>query len=196
MDLALMLMGDPGMPTAASSSGGRLQNKDDSEVPDLLVTSYDFDGFVMTLEHSNYPRYMAKTTATIRRNDEFPYWTQNATRIELYGSELLMIVGRHGGGWIAMTSGGRVVDKMYGRVPDYPHWKNFIESVKGNDKPNAEIETLHPSCTLIHLANIAHRIGNQKIRFDPKTETFTDNEEANKLIKRSYRPKYDIPENV
>ena len=24
-----------------------------------------------------------------------PYWTQNSTRIELYGTDLLMIVGRH-----------------------------------------------------------------------------------------------------
>lgn len=196
IDLALMLMGDPGMPKAVSSSGGRLQHKDDSEVPDLLVSSYDFDGFVMTLEHSNYPRYMAKTTGTIRRNDEFPYWTQNATRIELYGSELLMIVGRHGGGWVAMTSGGRVAEKMYGRVPDFPHWKNFIDSVKGQDKPNAEIETLHPSCTLIHLANIAHRTGNRKLWFDSINEKFEDNENANKLIKRNYRPKYRIPEAV
>jgi len=52
----------------------------------------------MTLEHSNFPKYMRKTDSSIRRNDEFPYWTQNATRIELYGSEHMMTIGRHGGG--------------------------------------------------------------------------------------------------
>ena len=75
------------MPKSASSDSGRLHHKnDDSEVPDLLVSSFDYNDFVMTLEHSNYPHYMKKTTMTIHRKDLLPYWTQNATRIELYGS--------------------------------------------------------------------------------------------------------------
>jgi hypothetical protein len=94
-----MLMGDPGLPLSVSSAGGRLQHQgDDSEVPDLLETVYEFPEFIMTLEHSNFPKYMRKTDSSIRRNDEFPYWTQNATRIELYGSEHMMTIGRHGGG--------------------------------------------------------------------------------------------------
>jgi predicted dehydrogenase len=197
MDLALMLMGDPGLPEAASCSGGRIHHKgDDSEVPDLQVATYDYDDFVMTLEHSTYPRYMRKTTATIRRNDILPYWTQNASRIELYGSELMMIVGRHGGGWVVMTSGGKVVDKMYGRVPDPDHQKDFLESVKRREKPNADIETAHPACTLLHLANIAHRVGNQKLWFDAPSEQFIDNDAANKLVKRQYRKEYELPEQV
>jgi predicted dehydrogenase len=197
VDLALMLMDDPGMPKAVSCSGGRIHHKgDDSQVPDLQIVTYDYDDFVMTLEHSNYPRYMRKTTATIRRNDLLPYWTQNATRIELYGSELMMIVGRHGGGWIVMTSGGKVVDKMYGRVPDTDHQKNFLESVKRRGQPNADIETAHPGCTLLHMANIAHLVGNQELWFDAKTEKFIGNDDANKLIKRQYRKKYEVPERV
>ena len=94
-----MLMSDPGLPLSVSSAGGRLQHQgDDSEVPDLLETVYEFPEFIMTLEHSNFPKYMRKTDSSIRRNDEFPYWTQNATRIELYGSEHMMTIGRHGGG--------------------------------------------------------------------------------------------------
>jgi len=197
LDLAMMLMGEPGMPKAVSCSGGQLAHKDDdSEVPDVQVISYDFDSFVMTFELTGYPRYMRKTTGTIRRRNEFPYWTQNATRIELYGSELMMIIGRHGGGWVVMTSGGKVVDKMYGRFPDAPHQQNFIECVKSRKRPNADIEILHDSCALVHLANIAHRVGNRKLRFDPKTERFINNTEANKLVKRKYRRKYEVPERV
>jgi len=197
LDLAMMLMGDPGIPGAVSCSGGRLAHKDDdAEVPDLQVVSYDFDSFVMTFELTGYPRYMRKTTGTIRRNDEFPYWTQNATRIELYGSELMMTIGRHGGGWVVMTSGGKVVDKMYGRFPDAPHQQNFIESVKSRKLPNADVEILHDSCALVHLGNIAHRVGNLTLRFDPKAERFIGSTEANKLLKRRYRRKYEVPERV
>jgi predicted dehydrogenase len=197
IDLALMLMDNPGMPRSVNSDGGRLQHRnDDSEVPDLMVTTFNYNDFVMTLEHSNYPRYMRKTTGTIRRNDLLPYWTQNATRIELYGSELMMIVGRHGGGWVVMTSGGKIADKMYGRFPDEPHQKNFLEAVKNHTKPNADIEILHPSCVLLHLANIAYRVGNQKLQFDAKNEEFINNDAANQLAKRTYRKKYEIPEKI
>jgi len=197
LDLAMMLMGETGIPKAVSCSGGRLAHKDDdAEVPDLQVVSYDFDSFVMTFELTGYPRYMRKTTGTIRRRDEFPYWTQNATRIELYGSKLMMIIGRHGGGWVVMTSGGKVVDKMYGRFPDAPHQQNFIECVKSRKLPNADVEILHNSCALVHLGNIAHRVGNCKLRFDPKTEQFINDTEANKLVKRKYRRKYEVPEKV
>ena len=197
LDLTMMLMGDPGMPTAVSCSGGRLAHKgDDAEVPDVQIVSYDFDNFVMTFELTGYPRYMRKTTGTIRRKDEFPYWTQNATRIELYGSQLMMTIGRHGGGWQVTTSGGKVVEQMYGRPPDAKHQQNFIECIKSRKLPNANVEILHDSCALVHLGNIAHRVGNLKLRFDPKTERFIGNAEANKLVKRKYRKKYEIPEQV
>jgi len=197
LDLAMMLMGDVGMPKAISCSGGRVAHKgDDSEVPDLQVVTFDFDDFVMTFELSGYPKYMRKTTGTIRRNDEFPYWTQNATRIELYGSDLMMTVGRHGGGWQVTTSGGKVVEQMYGRVPDYDHQINFLECIKTRKRPSADVGILHDSCALVHLGNIAHRVGNKKLRFDPKAERFIDSDEANKLVKRQYRSKYAVPEQV
>ncbi len=197
LDLAMMLMGDPGIPAAVSCSGGRLAHRgDDSEVPDMQVVTYDFDDFVLTFELSGYPRYMQKTTGTIRRNDEFPYWTQNATRIELYGSELMMTIGRHGGGWIVTTSGGRIVEKMYGRPPDVNHVQNFLDCIKNRSNPNADVEILHKSVALVHLGNIAHRVGNRKLQFDPKAERFIDSAEANNLVKRRYRRKYEIPEHV
>jgi len=197
LDLAMMLMSDPGMPKAISCSGGRLQHKgDDAEVPDVQIVSFDFDGFVMTFELTGYPPFMRKTTGTIRRTDKFPYWTQNATRIELYGSKLMMTIGRHGGGWQVTTSGPTVVDQMYGRPPDTEHEKNFLECVKSRKRPNADIEVIHPGCTMVHMGNIAHRVGNQKLWFDSKTERFVGNEEANKLLKRKYRRKYEVPEKV
>lgn len=197
IDLAMMLMGDPELPSAVSCSGGRLAHKgDDAEVPDVQIVSFDFDTFVMTFELTNYPRYMRKTTGTIRRNDLFPYWTQNATRIELYGSELMMTIGRQGGGWQVTTSGGKVVDQMYGRHPDPHHQKNFIDCVKNRNRPNADIQIAHPSCVLVHIGNIAHHVGNQKLRFHRDKERFIDHPEANNLLKREYGNKYNMPDPV
>lgn len=196
VDLAVDLMSEP-TPKTVVSSGGRLHFKgDDAEVPDMLESTFEFENFLMTLELAGYPRYMQKTSTTIRRNDEFPYWTQNATRIELYGSKELMIIGRHGGGWITMTSGGKVVNKMYGRVPDAAHRQNFLECVKSRKRPNADVEIVNNSANLVHMANIAHRIGNQKLSYDAGAERFVNNNAANALLKCSQREKYAVPKKV
>jgi predicted dehydrogenase len=196
IDIALFLMGEP-IPLSVSSSGGRFHYKnDDAETPDIMVSSIEFNNFIMTLEMSAYPMYMQKTTATIRRNDEFPYWTQNATRIELYGSKELMIVGRMGGGWITMTSGGKIVDKMYGRYPDDVHRKDFLDCLRTRNRPNGDIEIVNNSMNTAHISNISHRIGNQKLKYNAHAEQFIDNTEANKYLKKNYRDKYKVPEIV
>ena len=95
-----------------------------------------------------------------------------------------------------VEAGGKVVEQMYGRFPDEPHQQNFIECVKSRKRPTADIETLHPSCSMLHLANIAHRVGNLTLKYDSRAERFIDNEGANRLVKRDYRAKYEIPETV
>lgn len=92
MDLALMLMGDPGLPRSVRSMGGRFIHKgDDAEVPDVLNCAWDFKDFVMTLDMSQYPRYMEKSTDAIRRKTLVSDWMENSTRIEIYGQDLFMI---------------------------------------------------------------------------------------------------------
>lgn len=193
MDLALMLMGDPGMPRTVASAGGRLAHRgDDSEVPDLLVSTFEFEGFVLTLEHSNYPAYMTKTSTTIRQGDEFPFWLHNSTRIELYGADQMMVVGRHGGGWQATVYPWEVVAQEYGRPCDDEHYANFVACLKSRERPNADIETLHPSVCMLHMANIAHRVGNRKLWFDAAQEKFGD-DQANALLSREPRTGYGMP---
>jgi predicted dehydrogenase len=196
VDLSLMVMGDPGMPRSVCSVGGRIAHKgDDSQVPDLLITQFEFDNFVLTLEHSNYPKYMTKSNDTIRRGDLFPFWLTNSERIELYGSEQMLMVGRHGGGWQAITFPWRVQSQMFGRVPDEAHCKNFLDCVVSRKRPNSDVETVHPSVCLLHMANISHRVGNKKLLWDGKTCQF-DDAGANKLIQREYRKGYEVPEQV
>ncbi len=193
----MMLMGSPGLPKRVSCMAGRFVHRnDDGVVPDTQEVTYEFDNFLMTFELTGYPKYMRKTTATIRRNDEYPYWTQNSTRIELYGSELMMTVGRHGGGWQVTTSGGRVVEQMYGRPCDEEHYRNFLACVKDRKQPNAAVEVAHPSAALVYMANIAHRVGNTTLEFDAEKERFKNNPAATKQLRREYRKGYAVPERV
>ena len=197
IDLACLLLGDPGMPLSVAATGGRLHFKgDDAEVPDTQVIQFEFPGMVVTVENTNYPRYMKKI---VNRNvDVFPYWPHCATRIELYGSKEQMMIGRHGGGWQAFTTGGKVSAEMHGRLPDPLHQKNFIDSIKSREAPNSDVEILHASTALVHLGNIATRVDHAKLAFDDKTEQFAGEGSgpANKLLKRQNKNQYSVPDDV
>jgi hypothetical protein len=130
----------------------------------------------------------------------FPYWMQNATRIEIYGTEGMMIVGRHGGGWqVFVRPQNRqpvVKDQMYGRFPDPEHKENFIQCIRSRQKPNADVLEGHRSTLMIHYANISYRLGGQKLTIDPQTEQIVDNPEAMQMFKRTYRQPWVVMQQV
>ncbi|MFO0952352.1 MAG: gfo/Idh/MocA family oxidoreductase, partial [Isosphaeraceae bacterium] len=57
------------------------------------------------------------------------------------------------------------------------------------------VETAHTASGLAHLGNIAYRLG-RKLRFDPKTEKFIGDSEADTYLTRNYRAPYVVPEVV
>ena len=60
---------------------------------------------------------------------------------------------------------------------------------------NADIEEGHRSTVLAHLANISYRLG-RTLTFDPMTQTFPGDKEANNHLGRKYRSPYVVPEKV
>ncbi|NQU20412.1 MAG: Gfo/Idh/MocA family oxidoreductase [Candidatus Nealsonbacteria bacterium] len=199
LDLARWLVGVD-VPNSVHCSGGRFEGKGDAETPDTQIATYDFDDLVMTFELTLYTPYMLKTDGEIRNTDMFPYWPQNATRIEIYGTKGVMCVGRHGGGWeVYVRPQSRkpvVTASKYGRFPDPPHKENFVQCIRSRKLPNADVLIGHRSALLVHYANISYRVGGQKLVIDPATDRFVDNPEAAKLFKREYRRPWVIEEEV
>ena len=202
LDVARMVLGDPPHPKAINSAGGRWQYDDGGDLPDVEIVTYQFDRMVMTFENTGFMPYMFKTPPEIRFGEKFPFWPQNSSRIELYGTKRMMYLGRHGGGWQVLEGGpkelggdfGKLVAQEYGVFPDEPHIQDFIDSIRTRKRPNGDVEACHYSACLEHLGNLAYRTGNQKLYFDGQTETFTNNDEANKLLKPAYRKHYRMPD--
>jgi len=199
MDLCRWLIGKE-YPKSVYSIGGRLDEQGALESPDTQVVAYDFGDLMMTMELTLYTPYMLKTDGGIRNSDMFPYWPQNATRIEIYGTQGMMVVGRHGGGWqvFARPKSRKpvVAAQAYGRFPDPEHKQNFVDCIRSGQRPNADIEKGHRSTLLCQFANISLRLGGQKLIVDPQTESFIDNDAANAMLKRRYRSPYVVPEKV
>ena len=197
MDLARMVLGDPGHPKSVYGWGGNYAWGSERETPEFQSITYDFDDFTMTCESGNATNYMKKTPGEIRMSDsKFPDWKQNATRIEIYGTLGMMYLGRHGGGWQVLGFDGEIIAQDGGVFPDVPHQKNFIESLRTRKKPNGNIEQGQLSACLVHLGNIAYRTGKKQLYFDGENERFIGNDDANKLIETSYRKNYKMPGKV
>jgi hypothetical protein len=75
------------------------------------------------------------------------------------------------------------------------HFENFIECMRTRKSENlrAPIEDGHLSTALCHLGNISYRVG-RSVKFDGRTERFVGDEEADKLLGRTYRAPYVLPD--
>jgi predicted dehydrogenase len=199
LDIARLLLGDPGPPRAVNASGGKVAFPGaDGDVPDTQVVSFEWPGTVMTFELTEYTPYMRKTAGEIRDTDAFPFWPTNSTRIEIYGTRELLYVGRHGGGWQVMDAEGRIRHEMPGRQTTREHQDDFIEAVRSRRAPNADIEQGHQSALLVHLGNIGTALGGRRLEFDAATERVTNDAEADAhlLRRRPYRGGFELPETV
>lgn len=197
LDLARLVLGDPGHPKSVYGWGGNFAWGSKKETPEFQSITYDFGKFTLTCDSGSATNYMKKTPNNIRMDPKlFPDWRTNATRTEIYGTEGLMYLGRHGGGWQVKGEDSKIIAQDGGIFPDPDHQKNFIESLRTRKKPNGDVEQGQLSACLVHLGNIAYRVGNKQLYFDGENERFIGNDEANKLLKTSYRNNYRMPDKV
>jgi predicted dehydrogenase len=197
MDLARLVIDNPPHPKSVYCCGGNYVFGGQRETPEYQAIVYDFESFTMTCDNAYATNYMVKTPNDIRMDKtRFPNWRNNATRTEIYGTEGLMYLGRHGGGWQVLGPNNEIVAQEGGIHPDNEHQINFIDSLRTRRKPNGDVEECHRSATLVHLGNIAYRVGNKQLLFDAKTEKFPNDRQANILARGAYRKGYEIPQQV
>lgn len=71
------------------------------------------------------------------------------------------------------------------------HYQNFLQAVKSREDPIEPVETGHRTASICHLGNIAMRL-KRKLKWDPEKEIFPDDDEANQMLRRSYRGPWKI----
>lgn len=192
LDLARMVLGDPPHPSMVQCAGGRFQYADGGDLPDVQIVTFQYDKLVMSFFNTGFTPYLSKAPEEIRNGDKYPYWPQNADRIELHGTKRLMYLGRHGAGWQVFEKDGRLVAQGKAPHPDHWHLPNWIDCIRTRKEPNGNLHQGHASACLEHMANIAYRTGNQRLTFDARAERFVDNDAANRLLTSYYRKGYEL----
>jgi len=71
------------------------------------------------------------------------------------------------------------------------HHQNFLDCVRSRQQPFAAAEIGHRTATICHLNNIAMLVG-RSLKWDPKTETIEDDDEANEMLTPKMRGPWRI----
>jgi predicted dehydrogenase len=160
-------------PVRVSAGGGKFFYDDDQETPDTHLATYDFANCSILWEHRIWSRVGVAGQS----------WG-----VQLYGERgVLMFDNR---GW-HVEDGIEASDKQQAMEP--AHQQNFLDCIRNNRRPNADIEEGHKSTRLCHLGNIALRLG-KTLHFDAKTETCRNDAEANRMLGRTYRKPFIVPD--
>ncbi|AUD03595.1 Gfo/Idh/MocA family protein [Spirosoma pollinicola] len=69
------------------------------------------------------------------------------------------------------------------------HYKDFLDAIKSRKNPISDVEVGHRTASVCTLGNIAYQLG-RTLRWNPKTEQFLGDAEANKLLSRPMRTKW------
>lgn len=71
------------------------------------------------------------------------------------------------------------------------HMKNFMECMKSRKTPASDVQSHNRMLNVCHAVNVALRLG-RTVTYDPKTETFGDDQVANSFLERKQRQGYEI----
>ena len=70
---------------------------------------------------------------------------------------------------------------------------DWIQAIKNNSQPVCDAEIGHRTASICHIANIAYEL-NRTVEWDPKKESFINDDEANLKRSKLYRSPYNIPQ--
>jgi hypothetical protein len=71
------------------------------------------------------------------------------------------------------------------------HHGNWLEAIRDNKPTIAPVEEAHRSCSACLVHHIVMKL-DRKVYWDPKTEKFKNDDEANSKLSRPQRPAYAL----
>jgi predicted dehydrogenase len=187
-------------PLTVSATGARFELQDGTDTPDVMQTTYEYPGFVLSYEscqlngHGLGGRTPGRKYYRARGNDDRPhgeafYGTNGTLFSDRIGFEIFPELERFARGGSAAAPRMKRQEAVATDTTDL-HVKDFIDCVRSREKPVADVEIGHRSTLVAHLGNIAYRNG-RKLRWDAGKETVDDNE-AMKLLGRVARKPWDL----
>jgi len=185
IDYARWGLGVTTHPSRVAAVGGKFFFDDDQQFPDTQQVAFEYpgDGKVGQKRMLIYEQRLWSTN--------YPYNVDSG--VEFYGTEGQMFLSRRGKVQILGDRNKKIAEDLPRVEQDAPaHVRDFVDAVRQGRASNAEIGIGHLTSSLCHLGNVATRLG-RGFSLDPVSEQVLDDEEANRLMGRSYREHWGTP---
>ena len=177
LDVGIWGLGVDTHPTTVRGYGSKLFFDDDQQFPDTQYITFEYPGDGQ-IGH--------KRLLIFEQRIWSPYRQEGFENGDIfYGTKGQMMIGKGDGYWLYAERNKLVKERAFG-MATVEHQRNFLDCIKSGERPNADIEIGVQASTAVHLGNICARL-DRRLTFDPKTQQFVADDEANKLIGREYR---------
>lgn len=187
---------DLGWPKRISSNGGILvQKKSKANIADTQTATFDFDDLQVVWQHRTYGHPV---------DPKYPW---GAT---FYGDKGTLKVSVNSYDFTPFGGGQAIHKDHLSELDKYPedntekdlekhvapairvHMLDFLKAIGNRGKPVADIEQGHISSATCIMANLSMQLG-RSFTWDPVKQRIVGDEEANKLLRRSYRAPWVHP---
>ncbi|HEY3757305.1 MAG TPA: Gfo/Idh/MocA family oxidoreductase [Opitutaceae bacterium] len=179
---------DVNYPLRVASIGGRYQFKDQWETPDTQTIGWDFpEGKSLSWEgRSCNPRPVEG-----RQRGAMIYGTEGSALLDgleytIYDRKDRIVREVKSAGQKDTTN----ILSSTGAAADTLHFRNFADAVRQGTPLNSSIEIANPSVNLLHLGNIAWRVG-RELHCDTSNGHILGDADAMKLWQRTYEPGWE-----
>lgn len=181
IDMARWGLGVTTHPVRITAHGSKIDLKGEREYPDNMMVAYQYaDDKVLIYEDRGWTPYGLHG-----------YDSGNA----FYGTEGYMIFTRRGYFEVRVGKKEEPGPTLRGGAGMPDHVTNFLDSVRSRTEAAASAEIAHLTCGLVHLGEIAYRVG-RVLEFDPEHETIRNDAEATALLTKEYRKPWTVPERI
>ncbi|MBI9017735.1 MAG: Gfo/Idh/MocA family oxidoreductase [Phycisphaerae bacterium] len=192
------------LPTKIATMGGHFMFDDDQDTPNTLMAMFEFDNKEAAGDKKKILQFETRHWISNREDhkwmksapkDPTGYMTSADNTIGnlFYGSKGYL--AKDVQTWQAYM--GQTREPGASGKGHANHYAAFIDAIRKNDPKNFNkgVEEGFYTCALIHLGNISYRLG-RSLDFDPVTQKFINDEEANGMLKPEYRKNFVVPDIV
>jgi len=180
LDYARWGLGVNTPPSRVAALGGKYYFDDDQQFPDTqqVIFEYPDGGQIGQKRMLVYEQRLWSVT--------YPFNVDSGA--EYFGTEGEMFLSARGKIRIVRKGNRRIDWKPTGSLKYDPkdHLQNWFDAIRGNALPNADMHVAFDTVSLVHLGNIATRVG-RTLLYDSKRNQVVDDAQANSMLKRHYR---------
>lgn len=180
LDYARWGLGVDTLPRRILGLGGKYYFDDDQQFPDTQTVAFEYDA-----GEGSQPKQLVFEMRLWSRN--YPYNADSGA--EFYGTKGKMMLSKRGKLELYDDANRRIPDpkpKTPASLKIDDHYRDFVDAIRTERLPNADIETGFQSAALCNLGNLATRL-RRTIELDHETMTIKHDKEANTMLGRAYR---------